>query len=65
MTKSVDDVHCIDAGYLKAKQRLENANIGKENKANIPIKMPKNATPIMTLTIKCTACFILILSSNM
>jgi hypothetical protein len=35
MTKSVDDVHCIDVGYLKAKQRLENAEIGKENKALI------------------------------
>ncbi len=35
MTKSVDDVHCIDAGYLNAKQKLENADIGKENKALI------------------------------
>ena len=35
MTKSVDDVHCIDVGYLKAKQRLENSEIGKENKALI------------------------------
>jgi integrase len=35
MTKSVDDVHCIDAGYLKAKHRLKNADIGKENKALI------------------------------
>jgi hypothetical protein len=33
MTKSVDDVHCIDVSYLNAKQRLENADIGKENKA--------------------------------
>ncbi len=35
MTKSVDDVHCIDAVYFKAKQRLKNADIGKENKALI------------------------------
>ena len=32
MTKSVDDVHCIDAVYLNAKLKLENADIGKENK---------------------------------
>jgi|GEM_PF-2861086 hypothetical protein len=35
MTKSVDDIHCIDAGYLNAKQRLENAHIGNENKTSI------------------------------
>ena len=35
MTKSVDDVHCIEAGYLNANQRLGNANIGKENKTLI------------------------------
>ena len=33
MTKSVDDVHCIDAGYLNAKHKLENADIGKENQS--------------------------------
>ncbi|MCO5382131.1 MAG: tyrosine-type recombinase/integrase [Methanosarcina barkeri] len=32
MTKSVDDVHCMDAGYLNAKQRLKNADIGEKNK---------------------------------
>lgn len=37
MTKSVDDVHCIEAGYLNANQRFGNANIGKENKALIEI----------------------------
>jgi len=35
MSKSVDDVHCIDAGYLNAKQRLEDADVGKENKSLI------------------------------
>ena len=35
MTKSVDDVHCIDASYLSAKRNLENADIGKENKTLI------------------------------
>lgn len=32
MTKSVDDVHCMDAGYLNAKQRLKNADIGEKIK---------------------------------
>ena len=35
MSKSVDDVHCIEAGYLNAKKRLEDADVGKENKAFI------------------------------
>jgi hypothetical protein len=32
MTHSVDDVHHISVGYFNAKQRLEDAAIGDENK---------------------------------
>jgi hypothetical protein len=35
MNKSVDDVHCINTVYLNAKQKLEDADIGEENKALI------------------------------
>lgn len=35
MTKSVDDIYCMDTGYLNAKQRLTYADIRKENKALI------------------------------
>ena len=37
----------------------------KKKKARTPIRIPKNAPPIMTLTIKCTAGLTLILSSSM
>jgi hypothetical protein len=53
MTKSVDDVHCIDAGYLKAKQRLENADIGQENKAfieNFSIALRREGAAKITIT---------------
>ena len=30
MSKSVDDFHCIEAGYLNAKRRLEDADVGKK-----------------------------------
>jgi integrase len=53
MTKSVDDVHCIDAGYLNAKQKLENADIGKENKAlieNFSIALRREGAAKITVT---------------
>jgi len=52
MTKSVDDVHCIDAGYLNAKQKLENADIGKENKKlieNFSIALRREGTAKITI----------------
>jgi hypothetical protein len=57
MTKSVDDVHCIDAVYLNAKQRLENADIGKENKAlieNFSIALRREGAAKTTITWYCT-----------
>jgi integrase/recombinase XerD len=35
MTKSVDDVHCMEIGYINAKQRLKDADINEENKVLI------------------------------
>ncbi len=32
MTKSVDDIHCMDTGFINAKQRLKTADIGEENR---------------------------------
>ena len=31
MTKSVDDIHCMDTGIINAKRRLKTADIGEEN----------------------------------
>jgi hypothetical protein len=53
MTKSVDDVHCIDAVYFNAKQRLEKADIGKENKAlieNFSIALRREGAAKITIT---------------
>ena len=45
MTKSVDDVHCIDVSYLNAKQRLENADIG-----NCSIALRREGAAKITIT---------------
>jgi integrase/recombinase XerD len=53
MTKSVDDIHCMDTGYLNAKQRLKNADIGEENKKfieNFSIALRREGATKTTLT---------------
>jgi hypothetical protein len=53
----VDDVYCIDAGYLNAKQRLGNADIGKENKAlieNFSFALRREGAAKTTITGTCT-----------
>jgi len=53
MTKSVDDVHCIDADYLRAQHKLKNADIGEENKAlieNFSIALRREGAAKITIT---------------
>ncbi len=53
MTKSVDDVHCMETGYLNAKQRLKDAEIGEENKAlieNFSIALRREGIAKATIT---------------
>jgi hypothetical protein len=51
--RSVDDAHCIDASYLNAKHKLEDANIWNENKAlieNISIAFRRKGASKTTIT---------------
>jgi integrase/recombinase XerD len=53
MTKSVDDIYCMDTGYLNAKQRLKYADIGEENKAlieNFSIALRREGATKTTIT---------------
>ena len=53
MNKSVDDVHCINTVYLNAKQKLEDADIGEENKAlieNFLIALRREGSAKITIT---------------
>jgi hypothetical protein len=53
MRNSVDDVHRIDTGYLNATKRLEDADIGEENKAlikNFSISLRREGAAKITIT---------------
>jgi integrase/recombinase XerD len=53
VTKSVDDIHCMDTGYINAKQRLKNAAIGEENKLlieNFSIALRREGAAKATIT---------------
>jgi integrase/recombinase XerD len=53
MNNSVDDVHRIDTGYLTARKRLEDADIGEENKVlieNFSIALRREGTAKITIT---------------
>ena len=53
MNNSVDDVHRIDTSYLNAAKRLEDADIGEENKAlieNFSIALRKEGAAKITIT---------------
>ncbi len=53
MNKSVDNVNCINTGYLNAKHKLEDADIGEENKAlieNFSIALRREGSAKITIT---------------
>lgn len=53
MTKSVDDIHCMDTGIINAKRRLKTADIGEENQKlieNFSIALRREGAAKSTIT---------------